>query len=97
MYFQTDKNLKRRRVEDRLAVLFMGIVAVFFVCTLPRIMLNLYETVVMEEALECSRLMLPSFPAWVREEKRMQRGPARECSMHITNWMAAPVSRVCTF
>ncbi|TRY77341.1 hypothetical protein TCAL_10524 [Tigriopus californicus] len=60
-----DRNAKRRRVEDRLAILFMGIVAVFFICNLPRIFLHMYETSVMEKALECSRLRQRSFPAWV--------------------------------
>lgn len=60
-----DRNAKRRRVEDRLAILFMGIVAVFFICNLPRIFLHMYETSVMEKARECSRLRQRSFPAWV--------------------------------
>ena len=48
-------NAKRRKVEDRLALLFMGIVALFLVCHFPRILLNFYEMVVIEGAMECSK------------------------------------------
>jgi hypothetical protein len=60
-----DRNTRRRRVEDRLALLFMGIVAVFFACNLPRIMLHVYETVIMEKAVACSAAGKGAFPAWV--------------------------------
>ena len=50
-----EKNAKRRRVEDRLALLFMGIVLVFFCCSLPRNLLNFYESIFIEQAHMCSK------------------------------------------
>ncbi len=46
---------RRRRVEDRLAVLFMGIVAAYLLCHFPRVLLNFYEMLVIEQAMACSR------------------------------------------
>jgi len=48
-------NAKRRRVEDRLAILFMGIVAAFLICHFPRVLLNFYEMLVIEQAMACAR------------------------------------------
>ena len=52
-------------MQDRLALLFMGIVGVFFVCSLPRMFLNLYETTYMEHALACTEAGMRPFPALV--------------------------------
>ena len=43
----------------------MGIVGVFFVCSMPRMFLNLYETMYMEHALACSAAGQRAFPALV--------------------------------
>ena len=55
----TDKrssNVNRRRMEDNLAMIFMGIVAVFLLCHFPRIFLGLHEMVIAKESLACSDL-----------------------------------------
>lgn len=57
-------NAKRRKVEDRLALLFMGIVALFLVCHFPRILLNFYEMVVIESAMECANQGKRAFDVW---------------------------------
>ena len=43
----------------------MGIVGVFFVCSMPRMFLNLYETMYMEHALACTDAGRRGFPALV--------------------------------
>jgi hypothetical protein len=62
----TLSNVRRRRVEDRLAVLFMGIVAVYLVCHFPRVLLNFYEMLVIERAMACNRLGHPAFDLWAQ-------------------------------
>jgi hypothetical protein len=57
-------NSSRRRQEDNLAVIFMGIVLVFLVSHLPRIFLSLHEMVVIKQALECTQAGKKSFPLW---------------------------------
>lgn len=54
-----ENNVRRRRIEDRLALLFMGIVLMFFACSLPRLLLNLYEFFYIEQCLACSKLKRP--------------------------------------
>lgn len=54
----------RRRHEDNLAVVFMGIVLVFLVTHSLRILLNLHEMIVIRDAMECSRAGQRSFPLW---------------------------------
>ena len=60
-----DRNSKRRGIEDRLAILFMGIVAVFFICSLPRLVLSIHETFDINRALKCTHLHQDVFPLWV--------------------------------
>ena len=59
-----DRFVPRRRQEDNLAVIFMGIVLVFLVSHLPRIFLSLHEMFVIKDALECSKAGKKSFPLW---------------------------------
>ena len=54
----------RRKEEDNLAVVFMGIVGMFLACHTLRIFLNLHEMVVIREAMECYRRRLRGFPVW---------------------------------
>ncbi|QQP54471.1 Uncharacterized protein FKW44_007314, partial [Caligus rogercresseyi] len=55
----------RRRQEDNLAVVFMGIVGVFLLCHILRIFINLHEMLVIRPAMECRAAKLPAFPFWV--------------------------------
>ncbi len=59
-------NAKRRRVEDRMAILFMGIVFVNLVCHFPRILLNFYEMMVIEKAMACSEAGQRAFAVWAQ-------------------------------
>ena len=43
----------RRKQEDNLAVVFMGIVLVFGVCHAPRLFLSLYEMIDIRRATDC--------------------------------------------
>ena len=49
-------NINRRRMEDNLAMIFMGIVAVFLLCHFPRIFLGVHEMVIANEVLACGKL-----------------------------------------
>ena len=59
-------NARRRRVEDRMALLFMGIVGFFLFCHFPRIVLNFYEMMVIEQAMQCFRDGHRSFAVWAQ-------------------------------
>lgn len=59
-------NAKRRKVEDRMAILFMGIVAAFFLCHFPRILLNFYEMLVIERAMACTAAGQRGFAVWAQ-------------------------------
>ena len=54
----------RRRQEDNLAIVFMGIVLVFLVCHSPRIVLSVFEMIVIRDAMACKARNAVSFPAW---------------------------------
>ena len=54
----------RRRLEDNLAMVFMGIVGVFLVCHILRVSLNIHEMIVIEHAMACSKAHKRSFPMW---------------------------------
>ena len=43
-------------MEDNLAMIFMGIVAVFLLCHFPRIFLGVHEMVIANESLACSKV-----------------------------------------
>nr|XP_040571530.1 FMRFamide receptor-like isoform X2 [Lepeophtheirus salmonis] len=55
----------RRKQEDNLAIVFMGIVLVFLVCHFPRLFLSMYECIVIREAFICQKKGLHSFPVWL--------------------------------
>lgn len=59
-------NARRRRVEDRMAILFMGIVTFFLLCHFPRILLNFYEMLVIEQAMACSEMGKKAFAVWAQ-------------------------------
>jgi hypothetical protein len=59
-------NARRRRTEDRMAVLFMGIVVVNLICHFPRILLNFYEMMVIEEAMACAAVGKRAFAVWAQ-------------------------------
>ncbi len=46
------------------AVVFMGIVGVFLLCHVPRVLLNMHETWVWDEAMGCMNRGKPGFPMW---------------------------------
>ncbi len=56
-------------------MLFMFIVAVYLLCHFPRVLLNFYEMMVIEQAMACSRSVPPpttapfSYSAIVKTEK----------------------------
>ena len=54
----------RRKQEDNLAIVFMGIVLVFLVCHTPRNLLSLVEMVIIKEAMECQGMGMHAFPVW---------------------------------
>ena len=54
----------RRKQEDNLAIVFMGIVGVFLLCHSPRIVLSIFEMVVIREAMACQAANLRTFPVW---------------------------------
>ena len=57
----------RRRQEDNLAVVFMGIVGVFLMCHFLRVFLNLHEMIVISNALDCIyKRKTEGFPMWAR-------------------------------
>ena len=49
-------NVNRRRMEDNLAMIFMGIVAVFLLCHFPRVFLGLHEMFIVKESLACAEI-----------------------------------------
>ena len=54
----------RRKQEDNLAVVFMGIVLTFLVCHAPRNLLSMIEMYLIRTAIECSKHNLEKFPIW---------------------------------
>ena len=54
----------RRKQEDNLAVVFMGIVLVFLVCHTPRNLLSLAEMVIIRDAMACQKMGMHGFPIW---------------------------------
>ena len=57
-------SLARRKMEDNLAMVFMGIVGAFLFCHFLRVFLNCHEMLVIEEAMACSTAEQRSFPKW---------------------------------
>ena len=54
----------RRRHEDNLAVVFMGVVLVFLVTHALRVFLSLHETWVIQTAIICHKAGMAMFPGW---------------------------------
>jgi hypothetical protein len=50
----TKSNSRRRKAEDRMAMLFVAIVTGFLLTNFPRILLNFHEILVFDTAMECS-------------------------------------------
>ena len=54
----------RRKQEDNLAVVFMGIVLIFLVCNFPRNMLSFLETLWTRKNVTCQKMNMRGFPYW---------------------------------
>jgi len=54
----------RRKQEDNLAVVFLGIVLVFLICHTPRNICNLAETFYIDNSIECQKIGQNGFPFW---------------------------------
>lgn len=54
----------RRKQEDNLAIVFMGIVLIFLLCHSPRIVLSIFEMIVIRQAMACDAIQEPPFPLW---------------------------------
>merc|ERR1719232_693026 len=54
----------RRKQEDNLAVVFMGIVLIFLVCNFPRNMLSLFESLWIRRSMACQKTGMRGFPVW---------------------------------
>ena len=50
--------------EDKLAMIFLAIVIVFFICHLPRLILSIHETFMIDDFLECSKAGKTPFGMW---------------------------------
>lgn len=58
-------NENRRKVEDNLAMVFMGIILAFLICHLPRILLDIHEMLTLARANLCkSGGYRRTFPPW---------------------------------
>lgn len=54
----------RRKQEDNLAIVFMGIVLVFLICHTPRNILSFAETITIENAIKCQEQGMRQWPIW---------------------------------
>lgn len=61
---QSLTNNARRTMEDNLAVIFMGIVGVFLLCHMPRILLSIHEMWTVNDTLRCAEQGHKVFPLW---------------------------------
>ena len=55
----------RRKQEDNLATVFLGIVLVFLICHTPRNICNLAETFYIDNSIECQQIKQNGFPFWL--------------------------------
>ena len=55
---------RRRRRNDNLSIVLMLIVAVFLICNLPRLILNMHEITVIQDVNRCQDTDLGGFPVW---------------------------------
>ena len=54
----------RRKNEDNLAIIFMGIILIFLICHFPRIINSLYEVATIHKSLLCAKAKRPQFSLW---------------------------------
>ena len=54
----------RRKNEDNLAIIFMGIILIFLICHFPRIINSLYEVATIHKSLLCAKARKPQFSLW---------------------------------
>ena len=54
----------RRRMEDNLAVIFIGMVTVFLICHVPRLFLGLHEAWITNQTISCAKAGFSPFPLW---------------------------------
>eukprot|EP00095_Tigriopus_kingsejongensis_P003543 maker-scaffold106_size358372-snap-gene-2.28 protein:Tk03543 transcript:maker-scaffold106_size358372-snap-gene-2.28-mRNA-1 annotation:"patched domain-containing protein 3-like" len=54
----------RRRQEDNLAIVFMGIVLVFLICHSPRLILSMHEMMIIHDAMKCQAQGRHPFHVW---------------------------------
>ena len=54
----------RRRMEDNLAVIFIGMVTVFLICHVPRLFLGLHEAWITNQTISCAKAGYSPFPLW---------------------------------
>lgn len=60
----TSTHQARRKQEDNLAVVFMGIVLVFLLCHTPRNLLSVAEMFMIHKVLACQNIGMRGFPVW---------------------------------
>ena len=58
-------NESRRKAEDKLAIIFLGIILGFIFCHLPRVAMDVHEISSLVDSNFCSEHKMPNvFPAW---------------------------------
>ena len=76
----TANHQARRREEDNLAVVFMGIVGMFLACHMLKIFLSLHEMLVIRDALKCNKARKRGFPAWAEITTTFRQVKKKELS-----------------
>lgn len=62
----TKSNARRRKAEDKMAMMFVAIVTGFLMTNFPRILLNFHEILVFDNAMACNSAGFRTFPVWSR-------------------------------
>ena len=57
-------NENKRAAEDKLSIIFLGIVIFFLICHVPRIFLALQEAYTIRNSMACRNAGQNSFPFW---------------------------------
>ena len=52
---QKSSNVRRRRAEDKMAMIFVAIVIGFLISNFPRIFLNFHEVITQDNSVECMK------------------------------------------
>ena len=55
----------RRKQEDNLAVVFMGIVLIFLICHAPRNLISMVEMFLVRNAINCEQAGREAWPKWL--------------------------------